>query len=91
MLSDNRPKKYRRIFGLAASSVAAPRLFAQQPRKLWRIGLLYLPLKKFFIDSGNQSSLLLGMREHGYEPGRIGMQIASAASRSRSWTTGHRP
>ena len=60
----------RVVIGLASSLVVEPRLFAQQPRKLWRIGLLYLPSKKFFIDSGYQDSQLLGMREHGYELGR---------------------
>ena len=58
------------LFGLAAGSLIARPSFAQRPPKLVRIGLLSLSSKKFFIDIGNQDSLLLGMREHGYEAGR---------------------
>ena len=76
MLIGNRQMIARRrmVFGLAAGSLIAPPSFAQRPRKLVRIGLLSLSSKKFFIDIGNQDSLLLGMREHGYEAGRSGWQ-----------------
>ena len=65
----NRRRKLVVVLGAGVLKVPYGAM-AQQPRRLWRIGLLYLPSKKFFIDSGTQQSQLLGMREHGYEPGR---------------------
>ena len=56
----------RVILGLGAGALAPLASFAQQPRKVWRIGLLLIGSKEFFVGNAFQKQFLQGMREHGY-------------------------
>jgi putative ABC transport system substrate-binding protein len=57
------------MLGLGACVLAPTMAFAQQARKTWRIGLLQIGSKQFFISSGYQQAFLEGMRERGYVAG----------------------
>ena len=56
----------RVVIGLGVGALTPLASFAQQPRKVWRIGVLQLASKKFYVDIGSQKMFLQGMREHGY-------------------------
>ena len=60
----------RQFVALGAAMLAAPAAFAQQPHKVWRIGLLYIANKEFFVSFGAQGIFLQGMHDHGYAPGK---------------------
>ena len=53
------------VVTLGAGVLAMDAGFAQQPRKVWRIGLLQLGLKSYHVSAGFQNAFLQGMREHG--------------------------
>ena len=50
--------------------LAARRWHAQQPRKLWRIGLISGLSRPASIEASALGGILVGMREHGYVEGR---------------------
>jgi len=54
------------VLWLGAGMLAPLATFAQQQLKVWRIGLLQLSSKKYFVDGGFQKAFLEGMRERGY-------------------------
>lgn len=56
----------RVLLGLGAGALAPLATFAQQRRKAWRIGLLQIGSKKYFINGDYQKAFLEGMRERGY-------------------------
>src|SRR5262245_10872375 len=56
----------RVVLGLGAVALTPLAPFAQQRRKTWRIGLLQIGSKEFFINAGYQRAFLEGMRERGY-------------------------
>ena len=60
----------RVVLELGVGALTPLAAFAQQPRKVWRIGVLQLVSKEFYVSAGNQKLLLQGMLEHGYALGR---------------------
>ena len=56
----------RVVLGLGVGALAPRASLAQQPRKVWRIGLLLIGSKEYFVNNGFQKLFLQGMREHGY-------------------------
>ena len=63
----------RRAFvGTIAVAVLAvgSRSAAQQPQKVWRIGLLAAASREFYVDSGRLESFRVGLRELGYVEGK---------------------
>ena len=58
------------VIALGAGALAPFASFAQQRGKVWRVGMLSLQSKKFYVDSGYEKLFLQGMREQGYAEGR---------------------
>jgi putative ABC transport system substrate-binding protein len=58
------------IVVLGASTAAWPLgVRAQQPRKVWRVGFLALPLRPSPLESSRYGAFAKGMRELGYVEG----------------------
>ena len=58
------------VLGLGVGAFAPRATLAQQARKIWRVGMLSVASKKFYVDAGWQSLFVQGMREHGYGEGK---------------------
>ena len=59
----------RVVLGLGVGALTPLASFAQQPRKVWRIGVLQLASKNSYVNTGRQEMFLQGMREQGYAMG----------------------
>jgi putative ABC transport system substrate-binding protein len=61
----------RRFVALATGLLGVPRFAAaQQPAKVWRVGLLTPYSHQALVDDGRYGALLTGLRELGYVEGR---------------------
>jgi putative ABC transport system substrate-binding protein len=59
------------IVALGSGALAAPfASFAQQQRKVWRIGYLDLGSRQSTADSGRYAALIQGLRDRGYVEGK---------------------
>ena len=59
------------IVALGAGALTAPLAsFAQQPGKVWRVGILALPNRATALDPLFSGAFLLGMRDLGYVEGK---------------------
>ena len=60
----------RVVLALGAGAFAPLASFAQQPGRVWRIGLLDYGSRQSSVDSGRYGAFLQGMRELGYAEGK---------------------
>jgi hypothetical protein len=59
----------RAVLAIGAATLAPLGVHAQQRRPIWRIGVLQLGSKEFFLQGGYQAAFEKGMRERGYVSG----------------------